>query len=279
MNAVQPKPKVVTFDASESSLKGPGSITRYVRARSFLVAVTEAYEACEVTENCVEDVMVLLPDVSAEIKWPGGTISVPRESVVVLPAGEYKIRIVGKGRIVRLYASVPQDLQDIPLSADAEGPILKDIASSFVRSDSGSTPIFYSLEQFSNSPGMPRARLFQSATMSINWVEYEGPRNRSQLSPHSHDDIEQGSLALAGDFIHHLRTPWSKDANEWRDDLHFQCTAGSIALIPPGIIHTTEGVGDMRHILIDIFAPPRRDFIKKGQVLNSPDYSDTLKIV
>jgi hypothetical protein len=27
-----------------------------------------------------------------------------------------------------------------------------------------------------------------------------------------------------------------------------------------------------RHILIDLFAPPREDFIAKGQILNSADY-------
>ena len=66
----------------------------------------------------------------------------------------------------------------------------------------------------------PRLKMFQSATMSINWVDYDGPRDRTALSPHSHADFEQASLAAAGDFVHHLRVTWGKNANEWRDDVH-----------------------------------------------------------
>jgi hypothetical protein len=50
----------------------------------------------------------------------------------------------------------------------------------------------------------------------------------------------------------------------------------SLAIIAPTLVHTTEGVGPGSHILIDIFAPPRRDFIAKGQILNAVDYVDSL---
>ena len=43
-------------------------------------------------------------------------------------------------------------------------------------------------------------------------------------------------------------------------------------VIPGELVHTTEGVGSERHLLIDVFAPPRRDFIGKGWVANSKDY-------
>src|SRR5690606_15913297 len=51
--------------------------------------------------------------------------------------------------------------------------------------------------------GKPRLRMVRSSSMSINWIEYEGVRDRSNLSPHSHDDFEQGSLAIEGAFLHH----------------------------------------------------------------------------
>jgi hypothetical protein len=116
--------------------------------------------------------------------------------------------------------------------------------------------------------------MFQSATMSINWVDYDGPRDRKSLSPHFHDDFEQASLAVAGDFIHHLRVTWGKDADEWRDDVHMAAYSPSILVIPPALIHTSEGVGPGRHLLIDVFAPPRRDFIAKKWMLNSSEYLD-----
>ena len=112
--------------------------------------------------------------------------------------------------------------------------------------------------------------------MSINWVDYKGPRDRKALSPHSHSDFEQASLAAAGDFVHHLRTAWGKNANEWRDDEHRLVGSPSILVIPPDLIHTTEGVGEGDHLLIDIFAPPRRDFIAKNWVANSTEYLDPL---
>lgn len=47
----------------------------------------------------------------------------------------------------------------------------------------------------------------------------------------------------------------------------------SVAVIPVHLVHTTEGVGTERHLLIDVFSPPRRDFIAKGCVANARDYA------
>src|SRR5262249_47988560 len=124
----------------------------------------------------------------------------------------------------------------------------------------------------------PRLKMFQSATMSINWVDYDGPRDRTALSPHAHSDFEQASLAAAGDFVHHLRVAWGKDATQWRDDEHRLAGSPSVLVIPPDLIHTTEGVGPGHHLLIDIFAPPRRDFIARNWVFNSGAYRDPAKI-
>jgi hypothetical protein len=110
--------------------------------------------------------------------------------------------------------------------------------------------------------------------MSINWVEYQGARDRTKLSPHSHTDFEQGSLAIAGDYVHHLRTPWGPNADQWCDDQHMEASTDSLLVIPPEIIHTTEGVGDGHSVLVDVFAPPRVDFIAKGWMHNAADYID-----
>ena len=141
-----------------------------------------------------------------------------------------------------------------------------------VRTASSELPAVHVLDNLPNSVGMPRAKLFQTSTMSINWVDYSGPRDRKALSPHSHGDIEQASIAIEGTFVHHFRTSWGSDADLWRPDAHLEAPSKTVALIPPPIIHTTEGIGPGRHILIDVFAPPRNDFIAKGQVLNSSDY-------
>ena len=127
-------------------------------------------------------------------------------------------------------------------------------------------------EQIKASPEKPRLKMLQTDALSINIVDYAGPRDRSALSPHSHADFEQGSLAIEGQFVHHLRTPWGSDADRWRDDEHLQAPSPSLVVVPPHVIHTSEGTGPGRHLLIDVFSPPRRDFIASNWVFNAADY-------
>jgi hypothetical protein len=122
------------------------------------------------------------------------------------------------------------------------------------------------------SKDKPRLKMLQTETMSFNIVEYAGPRNRAELSPHSHSSFEQGSLAIAGDFVHHLRAPWGSDADQWKDDEHLSAPSPSLLVVPVELIHTTEGVREGHHFLVDIFSPPREDFIGKGWVFNAKDY-------
>ncbi|HWL47436.1 MAG TPA: hypothetical protein VNQ31_06940, partial [Sphingomonadaceae bacterium] len=88
-----------------------------------------------------------------------------------------------------------------------------------------------------------------------------------------HKDFEQYSVALDGEFIHHVRWPWISDARQWREDEHVRCAARSVAVLPPPAIHTSQGMADGLNRLIDVFCPPRRDFSSKpGWVLNADDY-------
>ena len=80
-------------------------------------------------------------------------------------------------------------------------------------------------------------------------------------------------MQLDGDYVHHMRVPWTPDLTTWRDDEHHHSQGPSIVVIPPPIVHTSEAVGHMRHFLVDVFAPPRVDFSERpGWVLNADDY-------
>ena len=117
-------------------------------------------------------------------------------------------------------------------------------------------------------------RIFRSTNLMINVLERKTERrDPRKLSPHSHADFEQISLALEGTFVHHLRTPWSADSLTWRADQHLEVGSPSALVIPTNVIHTTQDVAQGVAWLIDIFGPPRVDFsVQPGLVRNADEY-------
>ena len=117
-------------------------------------------------------------------------------------------------------------------------------------------------------------RIFRTRSFMVNFLpEVTGPRDPHKLSPHTHDDFEQLSLAVRGEYVHHIRTPWLSDSARWRDDDHVRIGSPSVAIIPPPTVHTSAANDPGVNQLIDIFSPPRTDFsAKPGWVLNEADY-------
>jgi hypothetical protein len=58
----------------------------------------------------------------------------------------------------------------------------------------------------------------------------------ARLSPHFHDDFEQGHWRCRA-FTHHVRWPWTANLGDWRADDREECPAPSLAVIPPPAIH------------------------------------------
>lgn len=108
--------------------------------------------------------------------------------------------------------------------------------------------------------------------MMVPYARFLEPRDETQLSPHSHADFEQGSVALEGEWLHHLRVPWTPNKRHWRPDAHVQVGSPSTTIIPAGVIHTSQGIAGEGMRLIDVFAPPRMDFSERGWVDNAIDY-------
>ena len=263
---------------NEGPAQGP-LMCRSARSQNFLVEWFEAKTKDTLNITSDDETMVLLFDAKATISGAGQRIDAPGRSLSILPGGAYAIEFQGTGRGCVLTTS-RKDTTAPPLNAasyqmpDAR---VSQVGPSWKRTGDAGKIQMFEIDKVKAPADNPRLKMFQSATMSINWVDYDGPRDRTALSPHSHRDFEQASLAVAGDFLHHLRVDWGKNANEWREDEHKLAGSPSVLVIPPELIHTTEGVGAGHHLLVDIFAPPRRDFIAKNWVLNSSEYLDPRK--
>jgi hypothetical protein len=257
--------------------------TRVVaRAQNFIVEQVFGMDGEETTFASSEELILLLPDGGGRLTGSasGGSVGateISERGIVIVPPGTHTFRFAGDGRLMIL-ATDRTDLDDDTIANAAEyaepDPRVAPIGTPFRRVAGAGEAQVLPIAAVPYPATNPRLKFVQSATMSINWVEYDEPRDRTALSPHAHDDLEQGSLAIDGQFLHHLRTPWGKNANLWREDVHIDAGPSSLLIVPPEIIHTTEGVGSGHHLLIDIFAPPRRDFIAKDWVFNAGDYED-----
>lgn len=223
------------------------------------------------------EMMLLLPEDGAEVRVGGGPLqSVPGRSICVLPAGEVNVRPADGGRAVLIASARPDQAAGAACNAgDYDVPDARIVGSDagYRRTRGVGEMQVIAIDDITPPADKPRLKMLQTDTLSINWVEYQDARDRSKLSPHSHADFEQGSLAIEGHFVHHLRVQWGADANAWRDDEHLEAGPASMIVVPVQLIHTTEGVGAGRHLLIDVFSPPRHDFIGKGWVANAADYA------
>ena len=245
--------------------RGQNFDVNWSRAGSVAATVSVASE---------DEIMVLVLDGSVNMVGIYASAEAPARHVCILPAGTWRLELNPGATCVTLrslredvnsnalneFAYVERDARLVPV-----GPAYHPLNGDGIR--------LLDIDKVVPPGDKARLKILQSSTLSINYVEYEGPRDRTALSPHSHAAFEQGSLGLAGSFVHHLRTPWTEDATTWQDDRHAQLGAPSLMVVLAGLIHTSEGVGPGKHILIDVFSPPRADFIAKGWVANSMDYA------
>lgn len=230
------------------------------------------FEVCS-----MDEMMVFVPAGTLELEAAGDatSIKVPPHSVAILAAGRYRMS-GGASTQCAVFTSQRDDLAGRRVINAASYEPLDDrilpTGRPYRRKAGAARMQVLEIGKIMASKDKPRLKMLQTETLSINIVEYDGPRNRAELSPHSHTSFEQGSLAIQGAFVHHLRTPWGGDADQWRDDEHLRAPSPSLLIVPMELIHTTEGTGTGHHFLVDLFSPPRADFIAKGWVFNATDY-------
>jgi hypothetical protein len=253
-------------------------MSSWVRSQTCILNYEQARANATLTrEDQVDEYVVLVPDATTQVtlSTPTETITAQGPALIVMPTGESMVVADPGGIVIRLFTTQNTNLLDRcennGFFADPDPNVAPFVA--WPDPTDGHRIRVYALDDVPLDPNR-FGRIFRCSTFMVNWfLPDPGPRNPAKLSPHFHDDFEQLSLQLRGDYVHHIRTPWTVDSAAWRDDEHQALASPALTIIPPPSIHTSQGVGDHTHQLIDIFCPPRHDFsARPGWVLNADEY-------
>lgn len=252
-----------------------------IRAQNFSVAYTWASVGTTLEHAALPDEHVLVVPGTTPVRvkaQDGQRASVSGPAVVIVPPGTSSVAADAAGAILQVFTSRARAVLAKARNGDRYSGTEPDAAAlPDLPSPGPGTLRVYRAAYIPEDPSR-FGRILRTDSLMINWfAPTEGPRDAHSLSPHVHEDFEHVSVTLAGEYIHHLRTPWTPRLPDWRDDEHVQITSPSVTIIPPGVIHTTQAVGPGSHELIDVFAPPRADFAAKAWVVNDGDYAGGLQ--
>jgi mannose-6-phosphate isomerase-like protein (cupin superfamily) len=258
------------------ALPGESCPSWVTRGAHFIVVVSRVRDGDELARDNPDEFVTLLPEtetVSATFEAAGATLRAEPDSLVVVPPGPSRLRVHGEGLLVRVFSTDAADLLALADNAAAYAVPNPTVAPLVAWPDppAGFRLRHYRLAEYVK--GDSNMRVFRTTKLMINpLLKRPVPRDVRKLSPHTHADFEQGSLALSGTYVHHLRYPWGPDMTQWREDEHVEMASPSLLVVPPLVVHTSRNIGDAPGYLVDIFAPPRVDFSRKGVVCNADDY-------
>jgi hypothetical protein len=271
-----------TMTPTETS--AAGSVTWLVRSQNCCVAFSQMRAGDQLTRLAQPDEYVVLStedDAQVSVSWsgPAGTSGVGGElrsaGLIVVPPGDSTVTVHTACAVSRVFSCQSTDLLARCANAAEYAMADPNVAPYMPWPDppTGRRVRVYAMADVPTDASR-FGRIFRCSTIMVNIFEIDpAPRDPAKLSPHHHDDFEQVSLTVAGDYVHHIRTPWSVDIAHWRDDAHEFVPSPAVTIIPPPTVHTSQSVHHLPHQLIDIFCPPRRDFsAKPGWVLNADEY-------
>ncbi|MFI5611564.1 hypothetical protein [Amycolatopsis sp. NPDC051903] len=252
--------------------------TPVVRAQNVTLIHTDAHEGDDLDNGTLEGelaVVVTGASPAFTVLTGAGATTVDTPGLVVVPPGSSRISVHGDGPLVRLVEAAEPAWRDRVANADAyaEDHARVALLQRWPEPTGGPRVRVYPLSAVPDDPKR-FGRIFRTRSFMVNFLPpQEGPRDPRRLSPHHHDDFEQLSLAVRGEYVHHIRTPWLPDSTTWREDEHVRIGSPSVTIIPPPTVHTSAASDPGVNQLIDIFSPPRQDFSEKpGWVLNADDY-------
>ncbi len=279
MNApIRPSRSARFYEDAPAWQDADGTRHWVIRGANFIVVATHAAAGAVLSRSAAQqadEYMALLPEgTAARIAAGGDAATSEGDSLSILPPGASSVTVAGGGWLYRVFSHRAADLAARASNAsDYDGGCPGVGAPEDWPEPVGGYRLrHYALADHARSD--TTMRLFRSRNLMINiFLRGKAPRDLGKMTPHSHADFEQGSLALCGHYVHHLRYPWTADLTAWREDEHGQIGAPSLIVIPPKVIHTSQSVGEPPMQLVDIFSPPREDFsLKPGLVCNAADY-------
>ena len=252
--------------------------TAIVRAQNVVLVHTDARAGDDLDNGTLDGELAIVVTGATpafSVRTDDGATLIDAPGLVVVPPGASRIAVRGDGPLIRLVEAGEPAWRDKAVNAEAYATAHPRVASlrRWPEPKGGNRIRHYRLDEVKDEPGR-FGRIFRTRSFMVNFIpEVTGPRDPHQLSPHTHDDFEQLSLAVQGEYVHHIRTPWLTDSTTWRDDEHVRLPSPSLAIIPPPTVHTSAATDPGVNQLIDIFSPPRLDFSRKpGWVLNADDY-------
>lgn len=267
---------VIEFYRIAPQETGDGCKTWYGRGQNFVLSYTEAEPGTVLSRTGQPDeYMAFFPEPATrvDIETDNGSAVDVAHRLAIIPPGDSRIVVKAGGRVLRLFSNKAADLAAQSANAASYAQPHPNVAllEPWPAPPDGFKLRLYPIE-VAESPGRFGV-IYRSTNLMVNFVPVRmEPRDPNKMSPHAHDDFEQCSLTLQGDYIHFLRWPWVPDKSIWRNDAEIRVSAPSMTVIPPPSIHTSQSLEPPCQ-LIDIFSPPRIDFSQKpGWVLNADDY-------
>ncbi|MGH8260969.1 MAG: hypothetical protein ACREUG_14910, partial [Steroidobacteraceae bacterium] len=233
----------VRFGAHPPQRHSDTETTWYARGQNFVVAYTMAKPGARLERpDQVDEYVLLVPERDMRLAVEAGheSVAILGHALAIVPPGRSAITAHDAGTVIRIFSAASPDLTTLSSNAASYAQPHPNIPpyAPWPAPPDGHRLRVYDLDV---PPQAGRfGRIWRCSTLMINVHPLEpGPRDLSRLSPHHHEDFEQGSLALAGSFTHHVRWPWTTDIRDWREDDHGVCPAPSLAVIPPPAIHTS----------------------------------------
>jgi len=266
------EPSVGRHYAEPPQLTAEGVRSWITRGANFVVACSRAEAGATLSGEARDEQFVYALDGGIVVEAGGQQERLDVEDLAIVPPGAWTLRFERAAQLVQLVTA------DEALATRAvNASVYEGGAPEVAPIEAWPEPVGgYRLRRYSTLAAYARGGMVHAfrtrKLMMVPYARFLEPRDETQLSPHSHADFEQGSVALEGEWLHHLRVPWGADRRRWRPDAHLQVGSPSTLVIPAGIVHTSQGVAGEGMRLVDVFAPPRLDFSQRGWVDNAADY-------